>query len=370
MIDKKTLFQKDFSNFYCSFISSQEKIQKRYYEYLKSDECGKLENYDKFLSDNIEVLFLEGCPVTARINGIKGIKGIKQPYGGFLPIKSFKKEELGEGELDYFQDINVNPSIIGLAVDYLKRFVAYRKHTKKSLKEIQENAFSISLKGVARLGGQIQLKAMLLLRDIKGLDDVSIRNACKLSGFDCIYRSNFIPEDPISSINPDKNTIKTIKVLVERTLNAFGNKKVYDITTFDDGLTKYVSDGDCDFLTEDTLWDLKVIKSDIKSAHTLQLFMYYLLGINSIHKEYQNVKYLGLFNPRKNLAYKINVKDITPYVYSVVSSMIIGYQLPEIEKKFGKILRNGIKGSELEKNLHCFEFVIGEVLGLNFNCFR
>lgn len=88
--------------------------------------------------------------------------------------------------------------------------------------------------------------------------------------------------------------------------------------------------------------------------------MYYLLGFNSKYSEFQKVKYLGIFNPRKNQVYKINVKDISPFVYSIVSSIIIGYHLDELKST---------RESEFIKIMQCYEFVIGEVLGLNFPCF-
>lgn len=44
------------------------------------------------------------------------------------------------------------------------------------------------------------------------------------------------------------------------------------------GYTDIVSSGDGDFLTKDTLWDFKVSKDKPKSAHTLQLLMYYIMG--------------------------------------------------------------------------------------------
>ena len=43
-----------------------------------------------------------GVSVTQRINGVSsaGIKGVKQPRGGYLPVNSFEVIDLGGGMVD------------------------------------------------------------------------------------------------------------------------------------------------------------------------------------------------------------------------------------------------------------------------------
>ena len=52
------------------------------------------------------------------------------------------------------------------------------------------------------------------------------------------------------------------------------------VFTFEGGYTNIVSSGDGDYLTEDTLWDFKVSKEEPKSKYTLQLLMYYIMGVS------------------------------------------------------------------------------------------
>lgn len=65
---------------------------------------------------------------------------------------------------------------------------------------------------------------------------------------------------------------------------------VKDGFTFKGGYTQIISSGDGDYLTEDTIWDFKVLKKDINSKHTLQLLIYYIMEQHSVHKEFANIK--------------------------------------------------------------------------------
>lgn len=86
-----------------------------------------------------------------------------------------------------------------------------------------------------------------------------------------------------------------------------------------------MSAGDGDFLTKDTLWDFKVSKSRLQPRQTLQLLIYWRMGLHSIHEEYQDVKYLGVYNPRQNVVYRLAVTQIPQDVIETVETDVIGY---------------------------------------------
>lgn len=71
---------------------------------------------------------------------------------------------------------NVHASLMGLAVDYLTRFMTGAP---------AEDAFCISLRGAKRISEEKRAKK--LLSSIKELDDTSITNAIKLSGSDVAF---------------------------------------------------------------------------------------------------------------------------------------------------------------------------------------
>lgn len=251
-----------------------------------------------------------GCSVTQRI------KQVKQPRGGYVKPKEFKAESLGDGSEALNPEENVHASLIGLAVDYMTRFMSGAS---------VEGAFEISMMGAQLIGEGA--RASGLMAGIDGLDDGSITNALKLSGFDVCFRAGIRGYKPIDEINPDKPTTQNVRTMVERSLHFLDvyGPKVLDGFTFEGGYTEIVGTGDGDFTTSDTLWDLKVSKMPVKKEHTLQLLMYWRMGLHSIHTEFQDIKYLGIYNPRMNDAYRIAVDDIPEGVIAEVEKEVIGY---------------------------------------------
>ena len=253
---------------------------------------------------------LTGCSVTQRI------KQVKQPRGGYINPKDMEVVELGEDADSLYPDENVHASLVGLAVDYLTRF---------ELGSPVDEAFHISLLGAKLI--KDTKNAEKLTAGIKGIDDKSIINAVKLSGYDVCYRAGVMGYRPVSEIKPDKATIANIRTMVERSLKFFERygKKVLDGFTFEGGYTDVVSSGDGDFTTSDTLWDFKVSKAKPKKEHTLQLLMYWRMGLHSIHSEFKHIQYLGIYNPRLNVVYRISVKKIPVNVIEEVEHEVIGY---------------------------------------------
>lgn len=261
--------------------------------------------------------------VTQRINGVPsaGVKGVKQPRGGYVPPKMLTATPLGAGE-DEIQETDFSPSLTGLAVDYLTRYM---------LGDSVESVFKISLMGARKLQETMGIPALEQALDycseITGLDDTSITKACQLSGYDVCFRAGLAGYRPVEDIQPDQAAIDNIRLMVERSLHFFEEygPVVLDGPTFFGGYTEIVSSGDGDFTTEDTIWDFKVSKKSPTNKHTLQILMYYLMGKHSTHEEFDSVENIGFFNPRLNTVYKMPVSDIAPEVIQEIETEIIGY---------------------------------------------
>lgn len=149
----------------------------------------------------------------------------------------------------------------------------------------------------------------------------------KLVGYDVCYRAGVMGYRPVEEILPDKSTIENIKIMVERSLSfieLFG-PIILDGFTFEGGYTNTINTGDGDFLTTETLWDFKVSKSKPTKDHTLQLLIYSIMGKKSIHKEFENIKKLGIYNPRLNIVYTLDMKLINKDLIETISSEVIGY---------------------------------------------
>lgn len=252
-----------------------------------------------------------GCSVTSRI------KQVKQPRGGYINPKAMTVKVIGEGIEALYPDESISPNLVGLAVEYLTHFM---------LGAAVEYAFLISLKGAKNISKTD--KAKRLLAGVKGLDAESVINAVKLCGFDVCYRASPMQYIPVDKLIPNTATIRNIIIMVNRSLaffESYGPVVLEGFTFEEDGYTDIVSTGDGDFTTKDTLWDFKVSKNPVTKEQTLQLLMYWRMGLRSIHPEFRYIKCLGIYNPKLNTVSRIAVADIPEEVIKEVDRDVIGY---------------------------------------------
>lgn len=132
--------------------------------------------------------------------------------------------------------------------------------------------------------------------------------------------------DP-ESLRPDGPTIENIRTMVERTAEFFEGQGCVTCVgpTFSGGYTETVDSGDGDHLTRDTIWDLKVMAKKPKTIHTLQLYMYYLMGKRSKKSVFDSVVRMGIFNPRLNVVYRLDATTISQETKDAVEREVIGY---------------------------------------------
>ena len=255
-----------------------------------------------------------------------------QPKGGYVPLKSFKKFVL-RAEHALHAGENISASLVGTAVDYLTRFM---------LGFAPEKAFEIPIRGAYVINSQA--KATFLLSHLKGLDDFSIDCACKLAGFDVCYRASPAAYRPIESIMPDKDTIDNIRIMVNRSISFWHTygPVICCAPTFEGGYTTMVNAGDGDYLTEDTLWEFKVMQSSPTSKHTLQLMMYYIMGKHSHYLHFYNVNKIGIFNPRLNVVYIREITWSDTELIKEIENVVIGYNFP-IESVCSLVPQNHIE---------------------------
>ena len=271
------------------------------------------------------------------------ISAIKQPRGGYIKPSEFDTIVMDDGVI--LNEVeNVHSSVVGMAVDYLTRFI-----TGTDIVDV----FTVSMQG-AMMAEKLGVKKAMgiaekLLKGIKGLDDKSVINTCKLVTFDVWCRNPLgaMMAKRYNETNPDKATVENIQILVKRSL-AFFEKYgpiIKDGFTFepvnpDDkayekmiktgkgsygGYTFTVDSGDGDFLTSDTLWDFKVSKSKPTNKHTLQLLMYWIMGQHSGQDVFKGITNLGIFNPRLNTLYLLDVSKISADIIKAVEADVICY---------------------------------------------
>lgn len=259
----------------------------------------------------------------------KRISEIAQPRGGYVNLNDFEVKQFENiTECWDISKENIHPTIVGMATDYLTRFY---------LTNDAESAFEISLMG-AELAEELfgvkgaKENAQKLLNEIKDINvenDKRVIATCKLVTYD-VYKRNpayATADNGPDSINPNRETIENISIMVART-TAFWNVYgpiVKDGFTFEGGYTDTIDSGDGDYMTDDTIWDMKVSKSKPTPKHTLQLIVYWRMGLESLHKEFQKIKYVGIFNPRLNTVYRYELKKLSKETIKEIDSYVIGY---------------------------------------------
>lgn len=252
------------------------------------------------------------------------IKTVSQPQKGYVPkeLFSFEKYE------DYRQIKPIKTALVsiqGLAVDYLSRFIISGDKIK---------SFDIPLKG-ARIvdetyeSNHATENILSLINGVSGLDRASVINVCKIVCYDTAYRAGMAHYQAPDDVSFEDNLYDNVIILVERTLLLF--KKIGTIVkdnfTFEGGYTKLVSAGDGDYLTKDTLIDLKTSKNEFSSKWSLQLLMYYILGIHSVNSEFLSITKLCIVNPYLNQYCICNIDDISDESKYNVSHDVLGYKM-------------------------------------------
>lgn len=258
--------------------------------------------------------------MAASVTGI--LANTKQPRGGYLPLSNFDMESHCDN-LRVVGDYNIAPSLVGLAVDY---------GTRIALGNDTEETFEVATVGAGMVGASDVAESLIADIDAAALesgeiDEKSVVSLCKLSGFDSAFRAGASAYRPVSEINPDRQTIADIGNLILRT-KAFFDASAEPVIagfTFEGAYTDDAGASDGDYICGDTLWDLKVSKNEPTIKNTMQVLLYYLMGLRSSKDEFKTVTRIGLFNPWLQKSWSTSVLDLDESFLSMVENDILGY---------------------------------------------
>ena len=153
-----------------------------------------------------------------------------------------------------------------------------------------------------------------------------MQTASELVVYDAVYRAGYY--------NPNLKTPKitnedrdAIELMVNETkLYLLEKEKIVALgVSFKAEGANNVSPSDADFLTEESIIDLKCSVSKPTSKHTLQLILYYILGLHEYPNEFKKLKYIKIINPRidKVFSYEIKKIDVEDLKYN--EKEIMGY---------------------------------------------
>ena len=234
------------------------------------------------------------------------IRMVGQPPGGLLPLSLFDHVPLADRMGLHPRSMEtVPPDLAGLYVDYM---------TRVAMGTPVRVAFHVPLLG-ARLVGQGEYAESLLSR-VTDFSPASARAACLLLDFDAASRRGPQYWRPRRMV-PDDATYFNLTRMVARSRAFFDD--------FEGGYTDRITSGSGDFLTADTLWDFKVSSYRPNPMYTLQLLVYWRMGLHSVHDEYRMVRRLGFFNPRRDEVWLLDVDRIDGRLVDWTDHELIGY---------------------------------------------
>ena len=236
--------------------------------------------------------------------------------------------------------------MMGVVVDYLCRAQIEMAYT--NTKHCSSTSPSLHIISLGAKQSDQMSEFEDLAEKVTGLDDNSINAMCKMTVWDTKYRTGADVEP--DSIFVDETTCEHIRLLVMRTLNILLSRENYPIKfepTFNGGYSEIIRKGDADYLSQTTLYDLKVSKKDgIDSKQTLQLALYFLLGKRAVSRVglvmslknnpceqyFASMENIAIINPRHNCLYIMNMHDLPEGTVESITDTVI----------YGK--RNGIIG--------------------------
>lgn len=274
-------------------------------------------------------------PVTAIVK----TPGI-QPRGGFIPPEEMSVDLLcGDNTPEYSKLVdlcyklgNLSPQTMGLVFDYLLR-TKIDINSGVPAEEAILNAFNISIAGAGMANREKEARdlvsklAALYKDDAKNCKKI-VQAATELVSFDTMFRSGCYDDNlrKVKINNEVKDAIQVMLLATERyladneeELTALGFKVL--------GLgSKNVAPSDGDLLSVDSVIDIKCLSKEPTSQHTMQLLLYYILGMHELPEYFCSIKYIKILNPRLGKIYSYEISKIDDTTLKHIEKDIIGYK--------------------------------------------
>ena len=255
----------------------------------------------------------------ASING--RANKVKQPRGGYINPRMFHGVRMNEDFL-ITDNWNIHKSLVNNAVDGLTK-VVLGTNPQIVFKE------ELSALKVAEDSKIVNNDDFSNICEITGINKVSIINACKLVAFGIWGKNAASTTIAPRVLIPSADTIMDISKMVKRNIKMFDKCKgvLANSFTFGDGYTKLVDNGYGGYITNGTIWDVKVSLNGITSKDTLKIVMQYIMGNHSSNSIFKNISRVGIFNSRLNVAYILKVSEIHPTIIREIESDVLGYPI-------------------------------------------
>ena len=280
----------------------------------------------------------------------KAIRDIEQPVHGVLPLNKFRVHDIG-GEVIVCGKIP--PIIVGKVIDSMLHITirankeklfkssinGYNKRIEHFARQFSYgNSFEFEAKRIEQEDGMFNVYSLINRLDgyIKEFKFYELAICLSLIHQYDAWDSQFWHMSNITSIASSrpqyytKGDTRKIVQLYKRALNwlcSIMNKDnvIFDYKFYPDGYTQNVKYGVGDFVCNNTLFDLKCIRENPTSMHTLQILTYYVMGLHSNNKLYKDIKRIGIYSPIQNKLGYVGVNEIPKNSIEFVENNILRY---------------------------------------------
>ncbi len=244
---------------------------------------------------------------------IKQIRTSIQPHGGYIPISAFSYKQ-HSGNTITLCCKNTDENIIRLAVEYLLK-IHISENTDKNYLMIETALRDVPCKN----------RSELIKKFYEGITSqnptTATEYAIKLAYIEAYCKFGTLPKNS----NPDIEALKDVSAMSERCRSFFGSSINICGFDFEGGYSECITSGNGGYLSSDTLWNVTVSDS-VTCFDTLLVLVQYIMGLHSYNSRFlKKIKRLGIYNPRLDAEYTLNISDVAEKVIEDVSKNIIGY---------------------------------------------
>ena len=241
---------------------------------------------------------------------------VKQPYGGYLPVREMDVQRFDDGCELSRQGI-AEPTLLGTTVDSLFRL---------RLGGTPEEVFDLAIRVVAAHGVENPAVFHKCLKEVDWQTNKGVAAAFRLCDLFQYGFSFTMGPVRVNSRLYNKYDVANARVMLDRLQHWVMDKTVIrNGFVMPGGYSEIVNCGDGDLLTQDGLWDIKLLKRSPTSKNTLQLLMYWRMGLRSEEPADFDVSHLGIFNPKLNMEWSARTDQISDDVVEEVERFAIGY---------------------------------------------
>ena len=287
--------------------------------------------------------------VTERIKTMTKKSGTYIETIGELPVVSLREFEGSPKsftleELDYEMDLHasdyetVSPSVIGPAVEGLFKMamgqgagVAFRASYFGAI--LLDNIGKLGEKHDEFIVGHYTSQVRDLMDQLgatlgKG-KPYEAKHGIDLCTYDVVYRTgNPAYYRPYSrlTLETEENVYRMVDYAKEVFKELHEGDTIKEVAFDEESFGRYIAKGDGDFMTDQTLWDMKVWTKSFDKKVYIQLLCYYLLGMNgrTTRSHYENLEYIGVINPRLQESHRLRIADIPQADLDLVREKVIG----------------------------------------------